>query len=84
MKFLYTHFYRISRIAFKTTFNNGILLNSVSIPKLLNNPFASCSFTNIEFLNLHLAHFDCIINLPCVVLKIFEFIFTNVPCEFTY
>ena len=84
MEFLYTHFYRLSRIALKTTFKNGILLNSVLIPKLLNNPFASSSFTNIEFLNLHSAHFDCIFNLPFVVLKIFEFTFTNVPSEFTY
>ena len=30
--------------------NNGILLNKVSRPKLLNNPFASCSFTKLDLL----------------------------------
>ena len=52
------------------TFNSGILLNDVLIPKLLNKPFASRSFTNLDF--LHFVHFDCIINLPFFVLKIFE------------
>ena len=29
--------------------NNGILLNGVLRPKLLNNPFALCSFINLDF-----------------------------------
>ena len=33
------------------TFNNGILLKSVLIPKLLNKLFASCSFKNLDFFN---------------------------------
>ena len=33
------------------TFNNGILLKGVLIPKLLNKPFASCSFKNLDFFN---------------------------------
>ena len=52
--------------------NNGILLKGVLIPKLLSNPFASYYFTNLDFLNPHLVHFDCIINLPLFVLKTFE------------
>ena len=35
------------------TFNSRILLNGVLIPKLLNKPFASCSFTSLDFLNPH-------------------------------
>ena len=37
--------------------NNGILLNGILRPKLLNIPFASCSFINLDFLLLHTAHF---------------------------
>ena len=51
-------------------------MNGVSIPKLLNNPFTSCSFTNLEFLNRHSVHFDCIVNLPFFVLKTIEFNFS--------
>ena len=43
------------------TFNNGILLNGVAIPKLLNKPFDSGSFTNLDFLIPQTGHFDCII-----------------------
>ena len=39
-------------------FNNEILLSGVLIPKLLNNPSASCSFINLDFLLPHTAHFD--------------------------
>ena len=38
--------------------NNGILVNGFLRPKLLNIPFASCSFKNLDFLLLHTAHFD--------------------------
>ena len=38
--------------------NNEILLNGVLRPKLLNNPFDSCSFINLDFLLLHITHFD--------------------------
>ena len=34
----------------KKAFSNGILLNGVLMPKLLNKPFASYSFTNLDFL----------------------------------
>ena len=44
-------------------FNNGILLNIVLIPKLLNKISASCCFTNLHFLDPHSAYFDCLINL---------------------
>ena len=30
--------------------NNGILFDGVFRPRILNNPFASCSFINIDFL----------------------------------
>ena len=57
------------------TFNNRILLKGVLIPKLLSNPFASCLFTNLDFLNPQSGHFDNIISLPFFGLKIFEFKF---------
>ena len=38
--------------------NNGILLNGVLRPKLINNPFVFCSFKNLDFLLLNAAHFD--------------------------
>ena len=60
--------------------NNGILPNHVLRPKLFNNPFASCSFTNLDFLIPQSAHFDCIINLPFFVLKIFQFKFSVFLC----
>ena len=51
--------------------NNGILLNGALRPKLLNNPFASCSF-----INPHTVHFDINIVLPFLVFKIFESTFS--------
>ena len=53
--------------------NNGILLNGVLRPKLLNNIFASCSFINLHFLLLHTAHFDDNIVLPVLVFNTLEF-----------
>ena len=38
--------------------NNGILLNGVLRPKLLNNPFAFCFLINLDFLRPHIAYFD--------------------------
>ena len=55
--------------------NNGILLNGILIPKLLNNPFASCSFINLDFLLPHTAHFDDRFNLPFLVSIVFASIF---------
>ena len=55
--------------------NNGILFNGVFIPKLLNNPFDSCSFKNLDFLLPHVAHSDNIIVLPFLVSNNFESIF---------
>ena len=52
--------------------NNGILLSGVLKPKLLNNPFHFCSFTNLDFLLLHTAHFDDNIVLPFLVFNIFN------------
>ena len=37
--------------------NKGILFNNVFIPKLLNNPLASYSLTNFDFLLSHTLHF---------------------------
>ena len=54
-------------------FNNGILLNGVLIPRVLSKCLASCSCTNLDFLNPHSVHFDCIITLLFFVFKIFEF-----------
>ena len=36
----------------------GIGLKGVFIPKLLNNPLASHSLINLDFLLPHIAHFD--------------------------
>ena len=55
--------------------SNGILLNAVLIPKLLNNPFVSCSLINLDFLLPHIGHFGYSINLPVLVFTIFESIF---------
>ena len=55
----------------KTSPNKGILLKVVLIPRLLNNPFASCFLINFDFLLPHLAHFDNIIALPLLVAEIF-------------
>ena len=57
-------------------FNNGILLKGVLIPKLLNKPFASCSFKNLDFLIPQKEHFYCITNLLLFVLTIFGSIFS--------
>ena len=35
-----------------------MLLKEVFIPKLINNPLASCSLINFDFLLSHTAHFD--------------------------
>ena len=37
--------------------NNGILVKGFLIPRLLNNPFDSCSLVNFYFLAPHTAHF---------------------------
>ena len=55
--------------------NNGILPNGVLIPKLLNNPFASCCFISLECLLLHTAYFDDNINVPLLAFEAFGFIF---------
>ena len=52
--------------------NNGTLLNGFLRPKLPNNSSDFCSFTNFDFLVLHTALFDYIMNLPFLVLEIFE------------
>ena len=44
--------------------NTGTLLNGVLLPNLLNNPFPTWFLTNLDFLLLHIAHFDNIIPLP--------------------
>ena len=56
-------------------FNKGTLLNGVLIPKLLNIPIVCCSLINLDFLLLHIAQFDCIIDLFCLFLTIFGLIF---------
>ena len=42
------------------------------MPRLLHKPFASCSFTNLDFLIPQSLCFDCIISLLLFVLKILE------------
>ena len=43
-------------------------------PKLLYNPFACCSLINVDFLLLHIAHFEKIIVLPLLVFETLGFI----------
>ena len=50
--------------------NNGTLLNGVLRLKLLNNPFASCSFKYVNFLLPHAALFDDKNGLPPYFLKL--------------
>ena len=45
-----------------------ILLKGFFIPKLLNNPLASCCLISFHFLLSHFAHFDKSIILPLFVL----------------
>ena len=63
--------------------NQCILPNHALRPKLLNSPFPSCSFTNLDFLNPHSVQFDCKINLPFFVLKTFTFKFSVFFLHFT-
>ena len=43
-------------------------------PKLLNIPFASCSFINLDFLVPHIAHFNSNSVLPLLTFETFGFI----------
>ena len=45
-----------------------ILFNGVLIPKLPDNPFASCLLINLDFLLLHIPYIDNIIILPFILL----------------
>ena len=56
--------------------NSGTLLKGVLIPKLLNNPYASCSFINLDFLLPHAAQFDDKAILAFLVLTIFASLFS--------
>ena len=49
--------------------NNGILLNVVLRHRLLNIPFASCSFRNLDFSLPHIANFDNSIVILLLVFK---------------
>ena len=62
----------------KKAFNNAILANSVLIPKLLKNPFASYSFINLDFLQPETTHFDDKVNLPFLVFIILYLYFSYV------
>ena len=60
--------------------NNGILLNGVLRPKLLNIPLASCFLINLDFLIPQIAPFDNNISLLLLVFKTLEFIFSVFFC----
>ena len=51
--------------------NNGILIGGVLIHELLNNLFASCSFTDLDVLLPHMTHFDDNTVLPFLVFNSF-------------
>ena len=56
-------------------FDNGILLNGVLIPKLLNNSSVSSSFITLDFLLPQTTHFDIKANLPFLVFITFASLF---------
>ena len=62
--------------------NKSILINGVSVPKLLNNPFASYSLINRDILMSHMAHFDKSIVLPLTVFEILGCMFSVCFCFF--
>ena len=53
----------------KTSLNIGILLKSVLISRLPNNPFASRFFIHLAFLELHTVYFDNIIVPPFIAFE---------------
>ena len=57
-----------------TSLINGILLNKVLIPNLLNNPLACWFLMNLYFFLLQIAQFDTSINLFCLVFLTLEFL----------
>ena len=56
--------------------NNGILLNAVLRPKLLNIAFVSCSFIHFEFLLPHTAILMITLFYLFLVFTTLEFIFS--------
>ena len=56
--------------------NNGIFLYGALRPKLLNNPFYSCSSINLDFLLPHTAHFNDKIAPPFLVFNSFKLTFS--------
>ena len=55
-------------------FDLKVFLFLILIPKLLNNPLASCSLSNFDFLLLHTKHFDKSIILHFLVLATLGFL----------
>ena len=55
----------------QTSPNIGILLKGILIPRLLNNPFASCFLINFDFYLPHISRFDNIIVLLLLVAETF-------------
>ena len=64
----------------KTSPSIGISLKGVLIPRLLNNPFASCFLINFDFLLPHIARFDNIIVLPLITADICGLMFSVFFC----
>ena len=56
--------------------NNGILLNAVLLPKLLNIAFVSCSFIHFDFLLPHTAILMITLFYLFLVFTTLEFIFS--------
>ena len=57
-----------------------MLLSGVLRPRLINNPFASYSFINLDFLLPYTAHFDDNIVLPFFVFNTFQSTFSVFFC----
>ena len=60
-------------------FRPGIFYKGALIPKDDKIPFASCFFTNLDFLFAHTEQIGFNIILPFLVLKLYNFYF---PCLF--
>ena len=56
------------------------LLKGVLIPKVLNDPFASFSFMNLDFLLSYAAYFDDRLNLKFLVFTSFASLFFYFFC----
>ena len=73
------NFKGIKELQFKVS-----LVQGVFIPKLINNPQASCSLVNFVFLVLHISHFDNSTILSFFVFATFAFLLYDFYLHFYF